>query len=210
MKLEIKNVSKEFDGNTIIKDVNLTFKKGNVYGLVGRNGSGKSVLLKMIAGFYFPTTGEVLYNDINYFKNGDFLPSLGVLIEKPNFISEISGFRNLKILSEIKKIIGDKEINETLELVNLYDDRNKFYHKYSLGMKQKLGIAQVLMENPDVMIFDEPFNGIEDETADKLRKLIKNLAKDKIIIVASHIKEDIETMVDELYEVKNFKIEKKI
>ncbi len=209
MKLEAINVNKEFDNNIIIHNTNITFEKGKVYGFVGRNGSGKSVFLKMLAGFYYPTTGEILYNGVNYFKNGDFLPSLGIMIEKPTFLSEVSGFRNLKILSEIKKIIGDEEILETLKLVNLYEDRNKLYHKYSLGMKQKLAIAQVLMESPDIMIFDEPFNGIEDETADKLRKVIKELSKEKIIIVASHIKEDIEMMVDELYEVKNGKIEKK-
>ena len=203
MKIEVKEVSKEIDSNKIINKTTLTFEKGKTYGLIGRNGSGKSVFLKMLAGFYTPTTGEILFNGVNYFKKGELVPNLRVLIEKPNFIAELSGYRNLKILSEINRLISDEDIFETLRTVKLYDDKDKLYHKYSLGMKQKLGIAQVLMEDPDIMVFDEPFNGIEDKTADDLRKKLKEISSEKIIIIASHIKEDVDMLVDVLYEFKN-------
>ena len=201
MKIQLENVSKEFDGNIVLKDVNLEFKEKNIYGLIGRNGSGKSVLLKMICGFYKPTTGKILIDGHNIILENSFLPDARVLIEKPNFLPDETGVENLKILAKIQDKIDDKRINETLDLVNLsIEDRNKKYHKYSLGMKQKLGIAQVLMENPEIMIFDEPFNGVESITIEKIKnELIKQKKTGKIIIISSHIKEDLEEIADEIY-----------
>lgn len=201
MKIQLENVSKEFDGNIVLKDVNLEFKEKNIYGLIGRNGSGKSVLLKMICGFYKPTTGKILIDGHNIILENSFLPDARVLIEKPNFLPDETGVENLKILAKIQDKIDDKRINETLDLVNLsIEDRNKKYHKYSLGMKQKLGIAQVLMENPEIMIFDEPFNGVESITIEKIKnELIKQKKMGKIIIISSHIKEDLEEIADEIY-----------
>ena len=201
MKIQLENVSKEFDGNIVLKDVNLEFKEKNIYGLIGRNGSGKSVLLKMICGFYKPTTGKILIDGHNIILENSFLPDARVLIEKPNFLPDETGVENLKILAKIQDKIHDKKINETLDLVNLsIEDRNKKYHKYSLGMKQKLGIAQVLMENPEIMIFDEPFNGVESITIEKIKnELIKQKKTGKIIIISSHIKEDLEEIADEIY-----------
>ena len=200
MEIEVKNLSKQFKGVTILDNVNATFKEGNIYGLIGRNGSGKSVFLKILCNFYSPTSGEVLYDGINIFKESTFPPDTRALIEKPAFLPDISGFENLKMLASIQQLIGADEILEALEKVNLIEDKDKKYKVYSLGMKQKLGIAQVIMENPKVLILDEPFNGIEDATASKLRKLLKEEAKKgKIVIVASHIKEDIINLANVTY-----------
>ena len=202
MELKVKNVSKKFDGNYVLKDVNLTFESGKIYGFVGRNGSGKSVLLKMICGFYSPSAGEILLDDYNYIKNGDFPESTRALIEKPNFLPDLTGYENLKLLASIQNKISDKEIKETINKVNLKEDANKKFAKYSLGTKQKLGIAQVLMEDPNILIFDEPFNGVENATAETIRNiLLEEKKKNKIIIIASHIKEDIDKLADIVYEV---------
>ncbi len=209
MKIEVKNVSKKFKKNYVLKDVNLEFEEGKIYGLIGRNGSGKSVLLKMLCGFYEPSSGSIYFDDVDIKINGSFPPSTRSLIEKPNFLPNYTGFENLKILAKIQNLISDDDIIKTLKRVNLYDDMNKKYCEYSLGMKQKLGIAQVLMENPKVMIFDEPFNGIEDETAQSIRQLLLDeKKKNKIIIIASHIKEDIEKLTDVVYKVDGGKIYK--
>ncbi len=204
MLIKVKNLSKKFGKVDILNDINVEFKSGNIYGLIGRNGSGKSVFLKILCGFYKPTTGEVFFDNENIVKNGTFPPSTRALIEKPNFLSDLSGFENLKLLASIQNKINDNDIEETMKRVNIYDERNKKYSKYSLGTKQKLAIAQVLMENPDIMIFDEPLNGIENDTAVKIRKIIKEEKnKGKLIIVASHIKDDIEGLADEIYEFDN-------
>lgn len=208
MVLEINNLTKKIDKNIILDNINLNLKENKIYGFIGRNGSGKSVLFKLICGFYKPSSGEIIIdgNDIN--KSNNFLPDTRILIEKPNFISDLTGFENLKLLSKIQNKITDKEINEALDIVNLTEEeRHVKYHKYSLGMKQKLGIAQVIMEDPKIMIFDEPFNGIEEETVLKLKKYFKKIdKKNKIILFSSHIKEDILEICDVVYEVKNHEI----
>jgi ABC-2 type transport system ATP-binding protein len=204
MLLEIKDVTKRFGNNDIVKNVNMTLKSGKIYGFIGRNGSGKSVLLKMICGFYVPTTGCILQDGYNYIANNSFPKDTRALIEKPSFLSDLSGFENLKLLASIKNEITDDDINKTIEMVNLSSDANKKYSKYSLGMKQKLGIAQVLMENPKMIVLDEPFNGVENDTAKKIRNVLKQeKSQDKIIIIASHIKEDIENLADIIYEFDN-------
>lgn len=209
MKLEIKNLSKKFKDVYVLKDINLTFESGKIYGFTGRNGSGKSVLLKIICGFYTPTSGEVLLDNYNYILNNDFPKSTRCLIEKPNFLPDLTGYENLKLLASIENKIGDKEILDTIEKLNLKEEINKKYSKYSLGTKQKLGIAQVLMEDPELIVLDEPLNGIENETAKEVRKILnEEKKKDKIIIVASHIKEDIDTLADIVYNIDNGIVEK--
>jgi ABC-2 type transport system ATP-binding protein len=201
MKIEVKKVTKKFKDIEVIKETNITFEEGKVYGFVGRNGSGKSVFLKMLCGFYKPTTGEILYDGVDIVKNGLFPPDTRALIENPSFLSDLTGYENLQLLASIQNKIGKDEIEETLKRVNLFEDRDKKYSKYSLGMKQKLGIAQVLMENPKVLILDEPLNGIENATAEKIRKIIKEeKQKKKIIIIASHITDDIVGLADIVYE----------
>lgn len=209
MKLEIKNLSKKFKDVYVLKDINLTFESGKIYGFTGRNGSGKSVLLKIICGFYTPSSGEVLLDNYNYILNNDFPKSTRCLIEKPNFLPDLTGYENLKLLASIENKIGDKEIMDTIEKLNLKEEINKKYSKYSLGTKQKLGIAQVLMEDPELIVLDEPLNGIENETAKEVRKILnEEKKKDKIIIVASHIKEDIDTLADIVYNIDNGIVEK--
>lgn len=200
MKIEVKNVSKRFKDITVLQNINMTFEDGKIYGLVGRNGSGKSVLLKMICAFYEPTSGEILFDGENIIKNQKFPPNTRALIEKPYFMPDLSGFENLKLLASIDNKTSDEKILETLKLVNLYEEKDKKFSKYSLGMKQKLGIAQVLMDDPEIIILDEPFNGLEEATTISLRKVLLNLKKQgKIIILATHIKEDIKELVDILY-----------
>ncbi len=209
MKIEIKNVTKKFKENIVLDNVNMTLESGKIYGFIGRNGSGKSVLLKMICAFYEPTSGEILFDGENVIKNKSFPKNTRAIIEGPNFLPDLTGEENLQLLADIQKKIGKKEIEETLKLVNLYEDKDKKYSKYSLGMKQKLGLAQVFMENPDVIILDEPFNGIEDKTAIKLREFLKEeKKKGKLIIIATHIKEDVDKLVDELYKFDEGKITK--
>lgn len=208
MKITVRNLSKSFKENKIINNVNVIFEKGNVYGLIGRNGCGKSVFLKMLCGFYTPTSGEILFDDVDYIKLNGFPKETRALIEKPDFLPDISGFDNLKLLASIQNKIGDKEILKALEDVNLINEKDKKYSKYSLGMKQKLGIAQVLMENPKVLILDEPFNGIESETADKLRKILRDEANNgKIVIIATHIKDDINSLANITYCVNDGTLE---
>ena len=209
MKLEIKNLSKKFKDVYVLKDINLTFESGKIYGFTGRNGSGKSVLLKIICGFYTPTSGEVLLDNYNYILNNDFPKSTRCLIEKPNFLPDLTGYENLKLLASIENKIGDKEKMDNIENINLKKKKKKKYSKYSLGTKQKLGIAQVLMEDPKLIVLDEPLNGIENETAKEVRKILnEEKKKDKIIIVASHIKEDIDTLADVVYNIDNGIVEK--
>ncbi len=204
MKIEVKKVSKKFQKNEVLKETNLVFESGKIYSLVGRNGSGKTVLLKILCGLYYPASGEVLFDGIDYLKEGGFPKSLGALIENPSFIDSMTGLENLEMLAKINKKIGKKEILETLKLVGLYEERNKLYYKYSMGTKQKLGLAQAFMEDPDILILDEPFNGIEEETVERLRNyLLKQKEEGKLIILSTHIKEDIEKVTDVIYRVDN-------
>lgn len=211
MKIEVNNLSKKFKKVNILNNVNVTFESGKIYALIGRNGSGKSVFLKMLCGFYKPTSGSIKYDGVNIVDSGLFPPDTRALIEKPNFLPDLTGYENLNLLSKIQNKIGKKEIDETLKKVNLFEEKDKKYSKYSLGMKQKLGIAQVLMEDPSVIILDEPLNGIENETTIKIRKLLnEEKKKNKIIIVATHIKEDIDDIADIVYEFDggNLKLKK--
>lgn len=199
MKIDIKNITKSFNHNTVINDISVEFVDNNIYGIYGRNGTGKSVFLKLICGFYYPDKGEVLIDNINYNTTTDFPKDLRALIEKPDFFPDLTGYENLKLLADIQKKISDKEILEALDIVNLINEKDKKYHEYSLGMKQKLGIAQVIMENPAIMILDEPFNGVEEETVAKLIRYFKSIKNKKIIIISSHIKEDLNNVCDKIY-----------
>lgn len=209
MKIELKNITKEFKKNIVLNDVNMTLESGNIYGFIGKNGSGKSILLKIMCGFYKPSNGKVIYDGIDIVANNSFPKNTRALIEKPGFISDLTGYENLEMLAAIEGKIGASEIIKTLEKVNLLEEKDKKFGNYSLGMKQKLGVAQVLMEDPEVMIFDEPFNGIEEDTSNKLRELLKlECQKGKIIIIASHIKEDIDGLANIVYKFDVGKVTK--
>ena len=199
MKIEIKNVSKKFKNNLVLDKVNLTFTTGHIYGLKGRNGSGKSVFLKILAGLYTPSEGEVLFDNKKFNPKKEYPPNMRALIENPTFFANMTGYENLKLLAKIQGKISDKEILEALELVNLISEKDKKYNKYYLGMKQKLGIAQVFMEDPEILILDEVFNGLEENTVLKLKDYLKEIKKEKIIIITSHQKEDLELLCDKIY-----------
>lgn len=206
MKIEINNLSKKFKDTTILDNINLSMNSGKIYGLVGANGSGKSVLLKMICSFFKPTSGEVLINGINYNNGKDFPPNIRAFIEKPSFLPDLTGLQNLQLLANIQNKAKIEDIDDALKKVNLYSEKDKVFHKYSMGMKQKLGIASVLMEDPEIMILDEPFNGIERETKEKLYSVIKELKREKIIIISSHISDEIKNLCDEVYSIEEGKI----
>lgn len=206
MIVSLKNVTKKFKQQVIIDDVSIEFKPNNIYGLVGRNGSGKTVLLKLICGIFNPTKGEILFDGEDYIGRYGVPKSTRALIESPEMIGELSGYDNLKLLANILNKIDDKRIYEVLDIVGLKGNENKKYKEYSLGMKQKLGIAQTIMEDSDLIILDEPFNGLDDRSAEDMRKLISELKKDRIIIIATHIKEDIDGLIDELYRIDDGKL----
>uniref|UniRef100_UPI003FF0CEA8 ABC transporter ATP-binding protein n=1 Tax=Candidatus Ventrenecus sp. TaxID=3085654 RepID=UPI003FF0CEA8 len=207
MKIEITNLSKNFKDVNILNDVNVTFLPNHIYGLSGKNGSGKTVFLKLLCGFYYPTTGEIKYNGNVLDSRFSYLPNTRVLIENPDFIPDLTGFENLKLLADIEKKITDEDILKAMDIVNIKTEKNKKFGKYSLGMKQKLGLAEVIMENPDIMIFDEPLNGIDDETAKKFRDFLREeKQKNKIIIIASHIKEDLNYLCDTVYRFNDGKL----
>lgn len=209
MKIEIKKVSKKFKDIEVLKNVSMTLESGHIYGFTGHNGSGKTVLLKLICAFLEPTTGEILFDGKNVIKENSFPPSTRALIEKPNFLSDLTGYENLELLARIQNIIGEKEIEDTLKKVGLEEDKDKLYYKYSLGMKQKLGIAQVLMEDPEILILDEPFNGLDENSIKNIRKnLLKEKEKGKLIILAIHDKEDIKVLCDEIYKFNDGTVKK--
>lgn len=210
MKIEFKNVSKSFKKVEILKNINLEFESSNIYGIYGRNGSGKSVFLKMIAGFIIPTYGEILFDGENLNLKKEFPKNLRAQIENPSFFPDLTGYENLKLLAKIQNKIGDKEIIDALDVVNLIDEKDKKYSKYSLGMKQKLAIAQAIMENPKILILDEPFNGVEEKTVKKIISYLKENKKDKIIIVSTHIMDDLKMLTNKIYYFDNKEIHENI
>lgn len=210
MKIEVKNVSKSFKKNIVLNNVNMILESGNIYGFQGRNGSGKTVLLKLLCGLFSPDKGEILY-DGKLLKRDVYKYNVGALIENPKFFADLSGYKNLRIIADIKNVITDEKINEVLDMLRLSEEKNKLYNKYSLGMKQKLGIAQAIMEDQSIIYLDEPFNGIEEVTVESIKKYLKNeKKKGKLIVISTHIKEDLESLCDKVYsfdagEVKELK-----
>lgn len=206
--IKIENLTKIYDENKILDDISITFEEGKIYGIVGKNGSGKSVLLKTICGFIRPDKGEILFDNINIVKKQTFPPETGAMFENSGFIPNISGLENLKLLASINNIISEEEILKSVDIVNLKEDINKKYYKYSLGMRKKLGICQAIMENQKYIILDEPFNGIDEESLKKIKIQLNKIKENKIIIISTHIKEDIEKLCDEVYKISNGKINK--
>jgi len=201
-KLEAIDLEKKFKDNLIFSHVNVEFEEGKIYGIVGENGSGKTVFLKTLCGLLKPSSGKVVYNGKTLKEDFDFLPSIGIIIEKPGFFDEMTGFDNLKLLASIQNTINDDRIREVLEYVHL-DNNKKVVKKYSLGMKQRLGIAQAMMENPDILILDEFSNALDTEGVEMTHNLLRDLKQqNKIIIITSHSKFDIETLCDHVYSFK--------
>ena len=200
----LENISKTFKDKTVLQNTSLTIEDGIIVGFVGRNGSGKTVLFKLICGLLRPTTGTVTVQGKQLGKDCDFAPDVGVLIETPSFISYESGFRNLRDLAAIRKKIGPEEVRAAIRSVGLDDTDKKWVGKYSLGMRQRLGIAQAIMEHPALLILDEPMNGLDPGGVKEMRKLFGSLRDNgTTILLASHAAEDIDLLCDKVYEVSD-------
>ena len=200
--IEVKDVNLIIGKEQILHNINVSFEKGKIHGLVGRNGSGKTMLMKCICGFVKYTSGEILVNDKKVGKDIDFPDNIGIIIETPGFIPYYSGYKNLKLLAELNNRIGRKEIEDTIELVGLDPKLKKSVRKYSLGMRQRLGMAQAIMENPDILVLDEPMNGLDKQGVEDMRELLMKLKKEgKTIILASHSTEDIDILCDTVHEM---------
>ena len=200
--ISVQNVRKTFGEDEVLKGVYRDFEQGRIHGIVGTNGSGKTVLMKCICGFLRPTSGKILVNYKEVGKDMDFPDDIGIIIETPGFLPGATGMKNLQILASLKKRIGDDAIRETIRRVGLDPNMKKNVGKYSLGMRQRLGIAQAIMEDPSILILDEPFNGLDKHAVADMRALIKGLrGAGKTIILASHNQADIDELCDTVCEM---------
>lgn len=205
MFIELENVSKIINNLYILKEINIKIEKGICCGFTGTNGCGKTMLLRAIAG-YMSTDGTVKCNG-EIIKNGKFIKNAGIIIGETDFIGSMSGYNNLKALAEINSKIDDERIDEVLKIVGLGDAKHKKYRKYSLGMKQRLRIAQAIMEYPEILILDEPFNGLDKTGYSEIIKLLEHLKKEKVtILLTSHNDSDVKRLCDKVYEMDNGKI----
>lgn len=198
----LKNLHKSFGKEEILHGIDREFSSGKIHGIVGNNGSGKTVMMKCICGFLRPDEGQVIVNGKQIAKDIDFPDSMGIIIETPGFLPNMTGIKNLKLLASLRDCIGTKEICQALERVGLDPDLKKPVSKYSLGMRQRLGIAQAIMENPSILILDEPFNGLDKNGVAQIRDLIRQLREEgKTILLASHNQADIDELCDTVCEI---------
>lgn len=206
----IENLSKTIKNNKILDNVNLTLESGHVYGLVGRNGSGKTMLLRAICGLIFPDSGKVIIDGKQLHKDISFPESCGIIIENTDLLPNFSAFDNLKMLSEIKNTANDNMIKSAIKSVGLDPDSKKKVKTFSLGMKQRLSIAQALFEDPDILLLDEPTNALDEDGVNDVRRiLLEQKKKNKLIIIASHNKEDISLLSDTVISVSNGRFQRK-
>lgn len=207
MKIEVKNYTKIIKGNVILDDINLTLESGKIYGLKGTNGSGKTMLMRAIAGLIIPNEGSVMLDGALLGKDISFPESMGLLLEYPSFVNGYTGFKNLKMIASIDQKIKDEQIRDSIQMVGLEPEDKRSFRKYSLGMKQKLGIACAIMEKPELLILDEPFNALDEKGADMVRGILQDFKdENKLIILACHDKEELESVADEIYEIYEGKI----
>lgn len=207
--IEVKNVVKKWGNNTVLKSVNLVVNSSEIVGIIGHNGSGKTVLMKCICGFITPDSGEITVSGKRLGKDIDIPKNIGLIIENPGFLPNFSGFSNLWQLAKIRGKISKDDVRDVMKTVGLDPDEKKHIGKYSLGMRQRLGIAQAIMENPDILILDEPMNGLDKDGVNDMRELLLKLKADgKTIIVASHNSVDIDVLCDTVCEMDKGKLEK--
>ena len=200
--VRLEDYCKSFKSAEVLKNINLTLESGKVIGLKGKNGSGKTMLMRAISGLILPTSGKVYINDKELGRHISFPPSIGILIENPSFISNYTGFKNLKILASIQNRISDDEIRDAIRKVGLDPDDKRTFKKYSLGMKQRLGIAAAIMERPDIVILDEPINALDEAGAELIKGFLDELkANGSLIIIACHDTEELNYLSDEIYEI---------
>ncbi len=210
MAITVKNLYKQFNKETVLTNINLELEKGHIYGLVGRNGSGKSILFKCIVGLLNATSGQIIVNNKTIGK-GQLPEGMGVLLDKPGFLLHYTGFQNLKLLASINDKITDEEIKEAISIVGLNPASKQIVRKYSLGMKQRLGLAQAIMEKPDIIILDEPMNGLDEDGVEDIRELLLDLKrKGKTIFLSSHNSEDINRLCDTVFLIKNGQLVKNV
>ena len=194
-----EHLSKKFGNTTVLNDVTISFEKGKIYGIVGRNGSGKTMLMKCICGFVNPTFGKITVSGKVVGKDVEIPEDIGIIIETPGFVLNYSGYKNLKLLASVRGKITNDEIIDAINTVGLNPESKKHVGKYSLGMRQRLGIAQAIMEKPKILILDEPMNGLDNDGVAHIRDVLLKLKKEKVtIILASHNKEDVEILCDEV------------
>ena len=205
--IELKKVSKTYAGQKVLDEITVLLERGRVHGFVGRNGSGKTVLMKCVAGLLRPDSGEVYVDGRRIGTELETPPDMGAIIEVPGFLPNASGYKNLKYLADISGRAGDKQIRAAMKACGLDPDSRKWVSKYSLGMRQRLGIAQAIMEAPSLLILDEPMNGLDDTGALEARHLLTDLKeKGKTILLASHNPLDIDALCDAVYEMNAGKI----
>lgn len=202
--IQIKNVSKKIKKNVVLDHINLELDQGKIYGFRGINGSGKTMLFRAICGLITPTQGEIIIDNKKLHKEMSFPESIGVLIENPGFLPNYTGKQNLKLLAEIKDMVTGEEIDRIIALVGLDPKDPRKYKQYSLGMKQKLGIAQALMEDPELLLFDEPTNSLDEDSVRNVLDIIaKEKRKGKTILIASHDPLSLEEVSDHIFTIEN-------
>lgn len=201
-KVILENVNKTFKGIKVIDNVNVEFESGKIHGIIGRNGSGKTVLFKIICGLIKADTGNIIISDKRVGVDVDFPDNIGAIIETPGFLAFQSGYKNLEYLASIKNKIKKEDIFKAMQTVGLDPKSKKHVGKYSLGMRQRLGLAQAIMEDPELLILDEPMNGLDKDGVSDMREYLINLKEHgKTILIASHSTEDIETLCDTVCEM---------
>lgn len=206
--IKLEQVTKGYQGNLLFADVDLTIQKGDIVGITGPNGSGKSVLFKMICGFIHPDAGTITVRNEQLGQTRRFPENVGVIIDRPGYIAHKSGFENLKQLAAIRKVITDADIEQAMRTVGLQPGNRQKVKQYSLGMKQKLAIAQAIMEQQDILILDEAFNALDHDSVLRLRKLLLSFKKDgKTIILTSHNQQDIDALCDSVYRINQGRLE---
>lgn len=200
--IEIKELDLSIKKTEILKKVSVSFEQGKIHGLIGRNGSGKTMLMKCICGFIRPTSGTICVNGREVGKDCDFPENIGIIIETPCFIPYYSGFKNLKLIADLNKKADTEQIKRAMSQVGLDPTLKRHVVKYSLGMRQRLGLAQAIMENPDILILDEPMNGLDKEGVEDMRKYLLDFkTQGKTMLIASHSSEDIEVLCDTVHEM---------
>ena len=206
--IKLEQVTKGYQGNPLFEAVDLTIQKGDIVGITGPNGSGKSVLFKMICGFIHPDAGTIKVRNEQLGQTRRFPENVGVIIDRPGYIAHKSGFENLKQLAAIRKVITDAEIEQAMRTVGLQPGNRQKVKQYSLGMKQKLAIAQAIMEQQDILILDEAFNALDHDSVLRLRELLLSFkAEGKTIVLTSHNQQDIDALCDAVYRINQGRLE---
>ncbi len=206
--IRVENVYKKYKNEMVLNDINIAFEAGKIHGIVGNNGSGKTLLFKVICGYIRATEGSVIVNDKVIGTDCDFAENIGVILEVPGFLPYYSGYKNLQSLASIKNIISKDEIHTAMLKVGLDPNSKKSVGKYSLGMNQRLGIAQAIMEDPDILILDEPFNSLDKQGVLEIKKLFKGFREEgKTLLVSSHHQIDIDELCDTVCSMDKGKLE---